>query len=43
VLKSERKQFEQVLDRINFKYCEETNNQAYKLYLGSSQAENAAS
>jgi len=43
VRKSERKQFEQVLDQINFKYCEETNNQAYKLYLGSSQAENAAS
>jgi threonine dehydratase len=43
VRKSERKQFEQVLDRINFKYCEETNNQAYKLYLGSRQVKNAAS
>jgi threonine dehydratase len=41
VRKSERKQFEQVLDRINFKYSEETNNPAYKLYLGTSQAENA--
>ena len=39
---SERKQFEQVLDRINFKYSEETNNPAYKLYLGISQAEKAA-
>ena len=39
---SERKQFEQVLDRINFKYSEETNNPAYKLYLGISHAEKAA-
>ena len=38
VRKSERKQFEQVLDRINFTYSEETNNRAYKLYLGTSQA-----
>ena len=38
VRKSERKQFEQVLDRINFKYSEETNNRAYELYLGTSQA-----
>ena len=37
VRKSERKQFEQVLDRINFKYSEETNNPAYQLYLGSGQ------
>jgi threonine dehydratase len=37
VRKSERKQFEQVLDRINFKYSEETHNRAYKLYLGSGQ------
>ena len=36
VQKSEWQQFERVLDRINFKYSEETNNQAYKLYLGSS-------
>lgn len=35
VCKSERQQFEQVLDRINFPYAEETNNRAYQLYLGS--------
>ena len=36
VPKSERKQFERVLDRVNFKYSEETSNRAYQLYLGRS-------
>ncbi|MCB1687844.1 MAG: threonine ammonia-lyase, biosynthetic [Halioglobus sp.] len=31
---SERKQFEEVLDSINFPYSEETDNRAYQLYLG---------
>jgi threonine dehydratase len=30
----ERRQFEQVLDRINYPYSEETDNRAYRLYLG---------
>ncbi len=34
VHKSERRQFEQVLDRINYRYWEETENRAYQLYLG---------
>jgi threonine dehydratase len=37
VCKAERRQFEEVLDRINFPYSEETENRAYKLYLGSRQ------
>jgi threonine dehydratase len=35
VRKAERRQFEQVLDRINYPYWEETDNRAYQLYLGS--------
>ncbi len=35
VRKAERRQFEQVLDRINFRYWEETANRAYQLYLGN--------
>jgi threonine dehydratase len=35
VPKAERRQFEQVLERINFPYSEETDNRAYQLYLGS--------
>jgi len=35
VRKAERRQFEQVLDRINFRYWEETDNRAYQLYLGN--------
>ena len=45
VRKSERKQFEQVLDRINFRYWEETDNRAYQLYiwaLGRSERETMA-
>ena len=33
--KSERRAFEQILDRINFPYWEETDNRAYQLYLGN--------
>ncbi len=32
--RAERRQFEQVLDRINYRYWEETDNRAYQLYLG---------
>ncbi|HEY6130689.1 MAG TPA: threonine ammonia-lyase, biosynthetic [Halioglobus sp.] len=35
VRKAERRQVEQVLDRINFRYWEETGNRAYQLYLGN--------
>ena len=35
VKKGERRKFEAVLDRIKFPYCEETQNRAYQLYLGS--------
>jgi len=31
---AERRSFEQVLDEINFRYWEETDNRAYQLYLG---------
>jgi threonine dehydratase len=31
---AERKQFEQVLERINFRFWEETKNRAYQQYLG---------
>lgn len=34
VRKAERRQLEQVLDRINFLYSDETDNRAYQLYLG---------
>jgi threonine dehydratase len=33
VNKSERRAFEQVLDQINYRYWEETENRAYQLYL----------
>ena len=33
VPRSERRQFQQVLDDINYRYWEETNNKAYRLYL----------
>jgi threonine dehydratase len=32
--KGQRREFEQVLDKINFPYWEETTNRAYQLYLG---------
>ncbi|MDZ7783434.1 MAG: threonine ammonia-lyase, biosynthetic [Halioglobus sp.] len=31
----ERREFERILDRIRFRYWEETDNRAYQLYLGS--------
>ena len=34
VPQAERRQFEQVLERINFRFWEETENRAYQLYLG---------
>jgi threonine dehydratase len=34
VAKSERRAFERVLDKINFRYSDETENRAYQLYLG---------
>lgn len=34
VPKSERRQLERVLDRIDFPYADETDNRAYQLYLG---------
>jgi threonine dehydratase len=34
VAKNEHRAFEQVLDQINFRYWEETDNSAYQLYLG---------
>jgi threonine dehydratase len=34
VPKRERRQFEQVLEQINYPFCEETDNRAYRLYLG---------
>ena len=34
VRKAERRQLEQLLDRIDFPYCDETDNRAYQLYLG---------
>jgi threonine dehydratase len=34
VARAERRALEQVLDEINFRYWEETDNPAYKLYLG---------
>ena len=37
VEKSERRAFERVLDQINFRYWEETDNRAYQLYLGQRQ------
>jgi threonine dehydratase len=34
--KSERREFEQILASLNFRYWEETENRAYQIYLGSS-------
>jgi threonine dehydratase len=34
VAKSERRDLEKVLDQINFRYWDETDNRAYQLYLG---------
>ncbi len=34
--KTERRQLEQVLERINFPFSDETDNRAYQLYLGGS-------
>ena len=31
---ADRPAFEQVLDQINYRYWEETDNRAYQLYLG---------
>ena len=36
--KAERRAFEQILDRINFPYWEETDNRAYQLYLANKNA-----
>ncbi len=38
VPRSERRVFERVLDNINFRYWDETENRAYQLYLGQRQA-----
>ena len=35
VPKSERREFEQILAKLNFRYWEETDNRAYQIYLGS--------
>jgi threonine dehydratase len=32
--RGERREFEQILDRLNYPYWEETDNRAYQLYLG---------
>ncbi|RLA47316.1 MAG: threonine ammonia-lyase, biosynthetic [Gammaproteobacteria bacterium] len=36
--KNERRAFEEVLDQINFRYWEETDNSAYQLYLGREES-----
>ena len=36
MLKGERREFEQILADLNFRYWEETDNRAYQIYLGSS-------
>jgi threonine dehydratase len=38
VPRGERRIFEQVLDAINYRYWDETENRAYQLYLGQRQA-----
>jgi threonine dehydratase len=34
VAKAERKTFQKIMDQINYRYWEETDNRAYQLYLG---------
>ena len=34
VNRGEQREFEQILDRLNYPYWEETDNRAYQLYLG---------